>query len=179
MNNRNIAHIVFFLLIIGNIIGCKNKPEETVQRQLFDLNWKVAYGDHISAYAFDFNDHNWQNIDLPHTWSNDSEPTNLTSGTVWYRKHFEIPEHWINKKILIDFQGISNNYELFVNGTVIPDSYNEKNSVLAYLNPYLNQTTGKNVIVVRLTIPQNKKDSLDSKVGIYKNVWLVVKHDKN
>ena len=183
MNRKNIPYFLLFLLFIGNSMGCSEKQKETSQRQLFDLNWKYSYGNYTSAFAVDFNDKNWQDIDLPHIWSDSTKQGNnlstcvdsMDSGTLWYRKHFEIPENWQKKTILVDFEGIGKDSEIFINGIAITDTFKEKNAVQACLTPYLNHTTGRNLIAVRFNNCQKQLVSADSKAGIYKNVWLIVK----
>jgi len=150
--------------------------------KFFDLNWKFNYGNDILASNVDFNDQNWRSIDLPHDWSKDeklretfgNQSDTITIETGWYRKNFEIPQAWQDKIILIDFEGICDHNEIFVNGTSIVDSQKENTSFQVVLNPYLN-TQGNNVIAIRVAIPVQTDFNLHAESGIYKHVWLVIK----
>lgn len=157
---------ILFLLIIGNFIHCNVKHDDVRRKQLFDLNWKFNMEDNTFASEVDFDDRNWRNLDLPHDWSKDkkllkSAPENQTDSisteTGWYRKHFEIPENWMDKSILIDFEGIYARNEIFVNGTSIFNSQKENTSFQTVLNPYLN-SNGNNVIAIRVAIPKQTND---------------------
>ena len=173
--------MITILLIIANFIGCTVQQNNINRKQLFDLNWKFNKGNQPFASEVNFNDQNWQSIDLPHDWRNDTELLKTTenkvdsesSETVWYRKHFEIPENWLGKSIFIDFEGISNHAEIFVNGTSIRHSKNENTSFQAVLNPYLS-ARGNNVIAIR-DVMSKQSDNGKFGSGIYKHVWLVIK----
>ncbi|MFY9153838.1 MAG: sugar-binding domain-containing protein [Prolixibacteraceae bacterium] len=150
--------------------------------KLFDLNWKFNYGNNILASNIDFNDQNWKNIDLPHDCSKneelrrtiDSQSDSISTEIGWYRKHFEIPQDWLDKIILIDFEGISEHNEIFVNGTSIFNSKNGNSSFQAVLNPYLNSERN-NIIAIRVAIPKQTDVNIHVESGIYKHVWLVIK----
>ncbi len=150
--------------------------------KLFDLNWKFSYGNDLHASEVDFNDQDWRTIDLPHDWSNDSEiektwenqsNSNL-SKTGWYRKHFEIPQEWLDKSILIDFEGICKQSEIYVNGISVADLKKNNSSFQVVLNPYLNYKE-KNVIAIQVVIPDKTYNTRQTESGIYKHVWLVLR----
>jgi beta-galactosidase/beta-glucuronidase len=177
---------VAFLLIISNFIHCNVQNNNISRMKLFDLNWKFNYGNDNLACNFDYNDQNWRRIDLPHDWSKDEElrrtienqSDSISSEIGWYRKHFEIPENWLDKSILIDFEGICDNNEIFVNGTSIVNSQKKNSSFQAVLNPYLN-SHGNNVIAIRVAIPKQMDANWQTKSGIYKHVWLVIKDSQD
>jgi beta-galactosidase len=99
---------------------------------LFDDNWKFNRGDTTSAEQLNFNDENWRNVDLPHDWSIEDLPgTNspfcpdavngvsigfTTGGIGWYRKTFTLPLKSKNKKVLIQFDGVYMNADVWLNG---------------------------------------------------------------
>lgn len=184
MIKREKILIVIMLFVSVNFFNCNIHQNDESRKQLFDLNWKFNISDQTLASGIDFNDQNWRSIDLPHDWSKDNEllissaenaSVSKSAEVGWYRKHFEIPENWMDKNILIDFEGISMRYEIFINGTSISDKQNKTNSFQAILNPYLN-FDGKNVIAIRIIIPGESEKKLQPETGIYKHVWLVIKN---
>lgn len=173
---------IVFLIIISNFIHCNVQDKDISRMKLFDLNWKFNYGNNILASNVDFNDQNWRSIDLPHDWSKDevlsrtieNQPDSTLTEIGWYRKNFEISQNWLDKSILIDFKGICEHSEIFVNGTSILNSKKGNSSFQAVLNPYLN-SEGNNVIAIRVAITKQTDVNLQAESGIYKHVWLVIK----
>lgn len=173
---------IAFLFIISDFFHCNVQDKDISKMKLFDLNWKFTYGNNILASNVDFNDQNWKSIDLPHDWSKDEElrriienqSDSISTEIGWYRKNFEIPQNWLDKIILIDFEGICDHNEIFVNGTSIFNSKKGNSSFQAVLNPYLN-SEGNNVIAIRVASPIQTDVNLHAESGIYKHVWLVIK----
>ncbi len=99
---------------------------------LFDDGWKFHRGNVINAEQTNFNDNNWRQVNLPHDWSIEDLPgTNspfnpdvvngvgvgfTTGGTGWYRKEFIIPSSQKSKKIIIQFDGVYMNEDVWING---------------------------------------------------------------
>lgn len=99
---------------------------------LFDDDWRFHRGDVTDAEQINFNDNAWRKIDLPHDWSIEDLPgTNslfnpdvingvgvgfTTGGTGWYRKVFMLPSTQKNKKIIIQFDGVYMNADVWLNG---------------------------------------------------------------
>jgi len=175
---------IAFLFIIGNFIHCNVQNNDISRKQLFDLNWKFNHGNNVVlASEVDYNDQNWRSLDLPHDWSKDEALLKLSSENRvdsiskeigWYRKHFEIPKNWLKKTIIIEFEGICDKTEIFVNGIAIADSIKGNNSFQTILNSYLN-SEGNNVIAIRVAIPKQSENTWPIESGIYKHVWLVIK----
>src|SRR5215210_6949823 len=102
------------------------------QTMLFDNNWKFHRGGAQGAEVHGFDDSKWRSLDLPHDWSIEDLPGKhspfdpdavgqvstgfTTGGTAWYRKNFTINASEKNKKILVQFDGIYMNAEIWVNG---------------------------------------------------------------
>jgi beta-galactosidase len=99
---------------------------------LFDDNWKFHRGDTTSAEQINFDDDNWRKVDLPHDWSIEDLPGTTspfnpdvingvsvgftTGGIGWYRKTFTLPLNRKNKKVIIQFDGIYMNADVWLNG---------------------------------------------------------------
>jgi beta-galactosidase len=178
---------LFALILIflsGSLTNCTVTNDDIVQKQLFDLNWKFSQGIHKIGQEADFNDTNWRSIDLPHDWSTDSllkdftkkaETVSLATETGWYRKNFEIPEKWIGKKIIINFEGISGQHEIFINGVSIKLQEIGTCDTKADLTPNLNPK-GNNLIAIRLVVPKDPGYNWKTETGIFRHVWLVIKN---
>ncbi len=149
--------------------------------QNFNSGWKFNRGDVTGAQATTFNDSSWRSLDLPHDWSielafNSSSPAGsgggfLDGGVGWYRKSFTLDASSSGKRILIDFDGVYMNSQVWVNGTSLgtrPYGY----TTFEYdLTPYVKTDGSSNVVAVRVN--NNQPNSrFYSGSGIYRNVWL-------
>src|SRR5688572_15100934 len=96
------------------------------QRMLMDLRWKFSQTDTIGAEKQVFNDNGWRTLNLPHDWSIEHEfvedaPTTgrggyLPTGIRWYRKEFELPKSAMAKDVWIEFDGVYQNSDVWING---------------------------------------------------------------
>ena len=94
------------------------------------------------AEALKFDDSGWRKVDLPHDWSIEDLPGTqspfsrdavsqvsggfTTGGTGWYRKVFTIPNEQQGKRIVVQFDGVYTNAEVWLNGQFLgthPYSY--------------------------------------------------------
>ena len=172
-----------FLLLWGVLQNCTVTNNEIIHKQLCDLNWEFSPGDHTAANETGFNDFNWRSIDLPHDWNTDTvltdsmkktEKAGKNTETGWYRKNFEIPENWAGKKIVIEFEGINGQHEIFVNGVSVKCTLNDKQQAQADLTPILH-LKGNNLIAIRVNDSKESVSVRKNERGIFGHVWLVIK----
>ncbi|MGQ8335329.1 sugar-binding domain-containing protein [Sunxiuqinia sp. A32] len=176
--------ILFFGAVSLACTSRYNQQSGTIERKHnFDFNWQFALGDYPNAEQVSFEDTFWRNLDLPHDWSIEGEiaPDNPTgndggyfpAGIGWYRKSFDVPKEWEDKKISIYFEGVYMNSEVFVNGVSLGDHPYGYTSFNYDLTPYINYGK-KNLIAVRVDNSQQKNCRWYSGSGIYRHVWLIV-----
>jgi beta-galactosidase len=91
----------------------------------FDRGWRFHLGD-ISGgiWHSDVDDAGWRTVDLPHDWSIELErdPTSVTgsdggyfpAGVGWYQKRFAVPDEWRGKTVVIEFEGVYTNAEVWL-----------------------------------------------------------------
>src|SRR5450830_96362 len=97
----------------------------------------------------------------------------LPSGIGWYRKTFTIPSTEKNKIVLIDFDGVYRNSEVWINDHSLGVRPNGYISFQYDLTPYLNYGNQPNVIAVKVDNSKQPNSRWYSGSGIYRNVWLV------
>ena len=86
--------------------------------------WKFRLQDEQDAWQKGYADASWETVTLPHDWSvtrpldrNASSGTGYAvGGTAWYRKHFTLPETWKNRNLMLRFDGIYKNSQIWING---------------------------------------------------------------
>lgn len=162
---------------------------------LFDDDWKFQLGDVEGAAMPSLDDNNWRNIDLPHDWSIENLPnqepgkivgpfskesigTTATGytlgGTAWYRKTFTLADDKRFNQVIINFDGVYMNSEVWVNGKqagIHPYGYT---AFQFDITKFLNPAGTPNVIAVKVK-NEGRNSRWYSGSGIYRHVWLIQK----
>ncbi|MGC3989750.1 MAG: glycoside hydrolase family 2 TIM barrel-domain containing protein [Chthoniobacteraceae bacterium] len=96
--------------------------ESTRSRTMTSLNngWKFVLGDPAGAGAPSFDDHTWAAVGLPHSFSLPyfGSPQ-FYVGYGWYRKTLDLPASLKGKRLFLEFDGVFQVAEVFVNGTPV------------------------------------------------------------
>ena len=110
---------LFSLLVIGLLLFGSSLWGQR-EKYNFNSNWKVLIGDTNGAEAPDFNDITWKNVTLPYAWNEDDafrkDIRELRTGIAWYRKKFRLPYKAKGQKVFLEFEGIRQAGDLYVNG---------------------------------------------------------------
>ncbi|MGF7030964.1 beta-galactosidase [Paenibacillus mucilaginosus] len=149
----------------------------------FDTDWLFTKGNYAGAKNPGFDDSRWRRLDVPHDWSieeafdpemeHGSSHAYLPRWTVaWYRKKFTLDEADQARRIVIEFDGVHNNSEVWINGHYlgsrpygyVPFQYD--------LTPYLHRD-GENVLSVKVDNTVMPPDRWYSGSGIYRHVRLL------
>ena len=148
-------------------------------RESFDFGWKFLKGDSPGAQQPEFSDSAWRSVDLPHDWSiegpfseQEKAQGSLPTGIGWYRKRFRVPESYKDRTVVIEFDGIYQNSEVWINGQYLgkrPYGY----VAFSYdLSPHLNAGRD-NVIAVKVDNSRQPNCRWYSGSGIYRHTWLL------
>ena len=158
-------------------------PEKGERRINFDADWRFKLGDEANAYGTGFDDSAWRKLDLPHDWSielsfDKKSPSGngggcLNGGIGWYRKSFTLPAGMAGKKIIVDFDGVYMNSEVWINGQKLGEHPYGYTSFQYDLTPYLHTDGSANVLAVKVNNNQ-PTSRWYSGSGIERNVWLQV-----
>lgn len=168
-------------------ISCKQSTGR--EEANFNFDWKFMKGDTIGAEDPSFDDSGWRTLDLPHDWSIEgpfskeyaSGTGYLPGGVGWYRKTFAVPSSERGRKVFVNFGGIYNNSEVWINGTSVGKRPNGYISFQYDLTPYI-KFGRKNVIAVKADHSKFGDSRWYTGSGIYRNVRLVyspIVHIKN
>ncbi|WP_258136603.1 beta-galactosidase GalB [Mucilaginibacter phenanthrenivorans] len=148
----------------------------------FDKGWHFHLGDVTGGEKASLNDASWRVLNLPHDWSiegkfskdNPATPEGgaLPGGLGWYRKIFTVPAASKGKLVYIDFDGVYQKSDVWINGHHLGFRPNGYISFRYELTPYLN-FGGANTIAVKVDNSVQPNSRWYSGSGIYRNVWLV------
>lgn len=157
----------------------------------FNPGWKMFTGDPEGAETTDYDDSGWETVTLPRAFNEDEafkkSIHDLLTGIVWYRKHFKIPANHKEKKIFLEFEGIRQAGEFYLNGQYIGL---HENGVMGFgfdITEYVHFAPEKNVIAIRIDNSWDYKEKATGQSfqwnnnnfnanygGIPKNVYLHV-----
>lgn len=173
------APVVFIFLL--SMCSPEVNPGRTVLN--FDKDWKFQLGDASGAENVNFNDSSWRTLNVPHDWSiegqfSESNPATpgggaLPGGVGWYRKTFTVSPADLKGCVFIDFDGVYENSQVWINGHSVGKRFYGYSSFRYELTRYLNSDNKKNVLAVRVDNSQQPNSRWYSGSGIYRNVWLV------
>lgn len=176
------------LCLLG--IFCLGARADDNPRQRFNFNqqWLLQVGDAKGAEAFGYDDAAWKKISLPHAFNEDEAfkvgIAQMTDTVAWYRKHFRLPASAKGRKVFIEFEGVRQGADFYINGKHIGLHENGVMAVGFDLTPYV-KFNGENVIAVRTDndwmykeratgsgFQWNDRNFNANYGGIPKNVWL-------
>ena len=180
------SSVLLSIILLAFSLG---HAQSSFQRNIpLDADWRFHRGGCVGAQLLQYNDSAWRNINLPHDWSIEDlegkpspfdknataqQSTGFTVGGVgWYRKQLDVPQSYQGKRVIIRFDGVYNNSEIFLNGDFLakqPYGYSTFEIDLSQKLKF-NQ---KNLIAVKV---QNEGENSRwySGSGIYRHVWLDV-----
>jgi beta-galactosidase len=170
-------------------------PNSPRARINFNLNWKFIREDVAGAEASDFNDSHWSTISTPHSFNDVDSFRKIIShsggdlgtykGLSWYRKHFNLPASSSGRKIYLEFEGMRQAGEIFLNGKAV-GLY--ENGITAYgvdISDAVRFGSEENVLAVKVDnrtdykeratgtpFEWNANDFNPDHGGINRHVWL-------
>lgn len=139
------------------------------------------------AADIDYDDSEWDIVDIPHTWNiKDAEDggNDYLRTTFWYRKKLEYDKSFSGKNVYLEFNGVNQKTDLYVNGKHVPynggDEYTHKGGYTAFrfnVTDFL--IKGQNIFAVKV---DNTHDEAVAPIsadfnmcgGIYRRVYLVI-----
>jgi beta-galactosidase len=183
--NRNFKTLTILFLSAFIIFTAKATPVRITEN--IGSDWKFYLGDVPGAKKAEFDDSQWRTLNLPHDWSiegefsekNPASPEGgaLPGGIGWYRKTFALTDAEKNKNIIIQFDGIYRNSEVYINGQFVGNRPYGFTSFYYDITQYVKFGNQANIISVRVDNSKQPNSRWYSGSGIYRNVWLI-KTDK-
>jgi beta-galactosidase len=184
--------ICFGLIVIFSTLtafGANFSPAGERVKYNFNSDWKLFVGDATGAEKADFDDSGWKIVTTPRAWNEDDafrkDIAELSTGIAWYRKHFRLPAESREKKIFLEFEGIRQAGEFYLNGKFLG---RHENGITAFGFDISDSVReGENVLAVRIDNSWDYKEKATGSAfqwsdknfnanygGINKNVYLHV-----
>lgn len=183
-------HRLFYFLMTLLFISPFVNAADVRGKYNFNSDWLLFVGDATGAEQVRFPDSDWKKVTLPRPFNEDEafrlSIEQLSDTVMWYRKHFRLPADGKDKKVFIEFEGVRQGADFYINGKLVGLHENGAMAVGFDLTPYIKQGQ-ENVMAVRIDNNWNYKErATNTKYqwsdrnfnanygGIPKNVWLHV-----
>src|SRR3954470_17633383 len=151
----------------------------------FDANWSFTLGDPNGAQSPDFDDSSWRKLDVPHDWSIEGTfdreaPAGgaggfLPTGVGWDRKHFTLAGPGSGRRVLIEFDGVMANSDVYINGVALGHRPNGYVSFCYDLTSHVRFGSGaNNVLAVRADNSKQPASRWYAGAGINRHVRLIL-----
>lgn len=173
-------------LLVLLALTCARAQGDDGRVVLFDEDWRFWRGGAQGAEGPDFDDSKWRRLDLPHDWSIEDLPGRgmpfdpaaisqvsggfTLGGTGWYRKTFDVPASNKGKRVVIQFDGVYMNAEVWLNGRRAGAHPYGYTSFWFDVTGMVN-FGGRNVLAVKVK-NEGENSRWYSGSGIYRHVWL-------
>ena len=151
----------------------------------FDANWLFSHGDPAGTEKSAFSDSAWRALDLPHDWSiegpidrrNSTGPRGgfLPAGIGWYRKHFTLDAADAGKHVLVQFDGVMANSNVYINGFHLGHRPYGWVTFQYDLTGHVSFGPERpNVLAVRVDNSRQPASRFYEGAGIYRHVWISI-----
>lgn len=149
------------------------------QRQEKTINdgWRFMQQDVAGAEQTGFNDKQWENISVPHSWNSDAYVVkNYHRGAAWYRRSLFIPQSDSDKQLFIRWEGVNHSASVYINGQFIGEHKGGYTAFTFDVTPYC-KFGEENIIAVKADNTLNDVPPISGDFtifgGMYRDVWLI------
>jgi beta-galactosidase len=197
--NRNAIFFISLIFVTISILSSSfsgNKMEPVTERDLlFNNNWRFLRDSIAGAEQPAYDDSKWLVIDLPHDYSimnlaggdgpdqigpfskkspgNGNSTGQVLGGTGWYRKSFTLGKASAGKTIILSFDGVYMESEVWVNGKKAGIHKNGYTPFWFDITSLLYEAGKTNLIAVRVD-NTGRNSRWYSGSGIYRDVHLII-----
>ncbi len=178
---QRLSWLTLVMLMAWGMTPSGRAAEAVGSRFSMDRHWKFLLGDPPAARTAAFDDSTWRGVDLPHDWSiegriDKANPAGgsgafLPTGVGWYRRTFTAAKAWQAGRVVVEFEGVYMNADVYLNGRHLGSHPYGYTSFFFDLTPYLN-FAAPNVLAVRVDNSRQGNSRWYSGSGIDRHVWL-------
>jgi len=192
--HRNLFPRILVVYLAFSLSSCDRDVSQGFFRDAdFNDQWLFHMGELSDPYKAMLDELEWIPVHLPHDWSiidyavQDSlhegpfykdlpggrDVGYLRDGTAWYKKEFISPDNMEDKQVILGFDGVQTQMELWVNGTRVGEHVYGYTPFQFDITPALLDDGESNVIAVK-TVNSGENSRWFAGAGIYRPVKLSV-----
>ena len=147
----SVSRKLFIALLLVLVAGIQTVDGVERKKINFNAEWLLYVGDEPEATNVSFIDSQWKQVTLPYAFNGDEafrkDIVDLTDTICWYRKHFRLTKEDLLGKVFIEFEGVRQGADFYLNGHHLGFSENGVMACGFDLTPYIKE--GENVLSVR------------------------------
>lgn len=172
-------YFLFLCLMFGIMTLFLETSQASRYTSILNREWKYQRGDHPGAEQPNYDDSNWEQVGLPHSFSIPYFMSkDFYTGYGWYRKSLQLSVEETARKVFLEFDGVFQEAEVFVNGKKAGSHVGGYTGFSIDISEYIK--AGNNQLAVRVNnlwqsdvAPRAGEHVFSG--GIYRNVRLVTK----
>lgn len=173
--------ILPFLVLFMTMFSCA-QPEKDAQVRLkknINRDWQFTFSEQEDDFSKEATAKgNWERIGLPHSFSIPYfRSESFYEGYGWYQKTLEIDENWIDKSISLEFDGVFQVADIFLNGDKVGEHRGGYTGFTIDISKVAK--SGENLLAVRVNnlwdaqlAPRAGEHVFSG--GIYRDVYLTI-----
>lgn len=148
------------------------------EKVLLNNDWKFMHGDFAEASQLDFEDEGWYDVGIPHSFGIPYYMENeFYVGYGCYRKWIDMPDSWQGKRLLLEFQGVFQVAQVYVNGQLTGEHAGGYTAFCVDVTSLMKP--GRNLLMVRVNnewspVIAPRAGEYVFQGGIYRDVALIV-----
>jgi len=199
--NAKLSFSCFLAIALFTIADLSLSAADSVPRErlLLDFGWKFHLGNDwgiaqnlgkagtgSGPASKSFSDAGWRTVNLPHDWAIEMPFDQRADGlhgfravgrgfpqnsVGWYRRAFNLPKEDAGKRLWLEFDGVSRDCTIFVNGWFVGHHEGGYNGFRYDITDVAN-AGGNNIVAVKVDATQFEGWFYEG-AGIYRHTWLV------
>ncbi|MEM7110047.1 MAG: sugar-binding domain-containing protein, partial [Bacteroidota bacterium] len=169
--NMKIIPLILTQFLLLNFINTFAQTNlQTGRLHDFNENWLYSNDSTVLGQETSLEDRAWRTIDLPHDISIEDlaiqnaqnigpffkgvkrggDVGYVKGGVAWYRKHFTLTNEQAGKEVILHFDGVQSESEVFVNGILVNENRNGYTPFNITITDHLNDPGKDNLISVKV-----------------------------
>jgi len=170
-------------------LGNASDPHRDFNYGIGNILSKTGEADH-TCIRMDFNDKDWQDVQLPHDWAVGLPFEHVANGDLdshgyhavgalfpensigWYRKTFRMDRQDSGGRVVLRFDGIFRDSKVWINNCYLGGNFSGYTGCSYDITDFVHYG-GKNTVVVRVDASQYEGWFYEG-AGIYRHAWLEV-----
>src|ERR1035437_5358519 len=111
----------FLTLVVASVIAPISARADVRGSTLLQSDWHFKQGDVQGAEQINFDDHDWQNVSVPHNWGWEQAQrgSNYLRGPGWYRRDLNLGQPQKGRRYFLRFEAAGSVADVYLNGKAL------------------------------------------------------------